>query len=52
MAASQAAFKLEQAIGHDTNATTAQDVSNPANVTGAADPSGEDHASTCVDGQK
>jgi len=41
MAASQAAFKLEQAIGHDTNATTAQDVSNPANVPGAADPSGE-----------
>ena len=41
MAASQAAFKLEQSIGHDTNATTAQDVSNPALVPGAADPSGE-----------
>ncbi|KAF3001786.1 hypothetical protein E8E13_001620 [Curvularia kusanoi] len=40
MAASQAAYKLEQAIGHDNNATTAQDVSNPAVVPGAADPSG------------
>ena len=41
MTASQATFKLEQAIGHDTNATTAQDMSNPALVLEAADPSGE-----------
>jgi hypothetical protein len=27
--ASQAAYKIEQAIGHDDNATTQQDVSNP-----------------------
>jgi len=27
---SQAAFKAEQAIGHDDNATTAQDISNPS----------------------
>jgi hypothetical protein len=30
MAVSQAAHKVEQAIGHDDNAITAQDVSNPA----------------------
>jgi len=41
MAMSQAAYKLEQAIGHDTNATIAQDVSNPASYPEAADPSGE-----------
>jgi hypothetical protein len=29
MAMSQAAFKVEQAIGHDDNATTVQDVTNP-----------------------
>lgn len=29
MALSQAAAKVEQAIGHDDNATTAQDVTNP-----------------------
>ncbi|GME36647.1 S- glutathione dehydrogenase [Neofusicoccum parvum] len=29
MALSQAAWKAEEAIGHDTNATTAQDVTNP-----------------------
>ncbi|KAK8204374.1 hypothetical protein M8818_005103 [Zalaria obscura] len=29
MAMSQAAFKAEQAMGHDDNATTAQDVANP-----------------------
>ncbi|QDS71194.1 hypothetical protein FKW77_010251 [Venturia effusa] len=28
---SQAAYKLEQAIGHGTDATTAQDVTNPSN---------------------
>lgn len=28
---SQLAYKLEQAIGHDTNATTIQDVTNPSN---------------------
>lgn len=32
MAASQAAFKIEQMIGHDKNATTAQDISNFANL--------------------
>ena len=30
MAVSQAAHKVEQAVGHDDNAITAQDVSNPA----------------------
>lgn len=30
MALSQAAYKAEQAIGHDDNSITAQDVSNPA----------------------
>lgn len=30
MAMSQAAFKVEQAIGHGDNAITEQDVSNPA----------------------
>ena len=29
MAVSQLAYKLEQYIGHDTNATTVQDVTNP-----------------------
>lgn len=29
MALSQAAYKVEQAIGHGDNATTAQDVTNP-----------------------
>jgi threonine dehydrogenase-like Zn-dependent dehydrogenase len=42
MAASQAAFKAEQAIGHDDNATTEQDISNPSNDPSKyADPSGE-----------
>lgn len=31
MAMSQAAFKVEQALGHGDNATTAQDVTNPGN---------------------
>jgi threonine dehydrogenase-like Zn-dependent dehydrogenase len=31
MAMSQAAFKAEQAIGHDDNAITEQDITNPAN---------------------
>jgi threonine dehydrogenase-like Zn-dependent dehydrogenase len=39
MAMAQAAFKLEQAVGHGDNATTAQDVSNPG--LGAHDQSGE-----------
>lgn len=30
MAMSQAAWKAEQALGHGDNATTAQDVTNPA----------------------
>ena len=38
---SQAAFKAEQAIGHDNNATTAQDITNPDQYKGAADESGE-----------
>jgi hypothetical protein len=42
MATSQAAYKLEQAIGHDNNAVTQQDISNPAlNREKYADPSGE-----------
>jgi len=42
MAMSQAAFKAEQAIGHDDNATTEQDITNPSNNTDRfADPSGE-----------
>ena len=42
MATSQAAFKVEQAIGHDGSATTQQDVSNPAlDRSKFADPSGE-----------
>jgi len=42
MAMSQAAFKAEQAIGHDDNATTEQDVTNPSNDPERfADPSGE-----------
>ncbi|KAF2196135.1 GroES-like protein [Delitschia confertaspora ATCC 74209] len=38
---SQAAFKVEQALGHGDSATTQQDVTNPAYTKGAADPSGE-----------
>ncbi|KFY01074.1 hypothetical protein V490_01095 [Pseudogymnoascus sp. VKM F-3557] len=42
MATSQAAFKVEQAIGHDDNAVIQQDVSNPAiDRSKYADPSGE-----------
>jgi threonine dehydrogenase-like Zn-dependent dehydrogenase len=42
MAMSQAAFKAEQAIGHDDNATTEQDITNPSNDPERfADPSGE-----------
>jgi len=42
MAMSQAAFKAEQAIGHDENATTEQDITNPSNDPERfADPSGE-----------
>ncbi|KAK8153888.1 chaperonin 10-like protein [Phyllosticta citrichinensis] len=37
MAMSQAAFKAEQLIGHDTNSVTAQDVTNPANDPAWAD---------------
>ncbi|KAF2638465.1 S-glutathione dehydrogenase [Massarina eburnea CBS 473.64] len=36
MSMTQAAFKAEQAIGHDDNATTAQDVTNPDQSPGAA----------------
>ncbi|EKD21661.1 uncharacterized protein L3040_004884 [Drepanopeziza brunnea f. sp. 'multigermtubi'] len=42
MALSQAAALVERVIGHDTNATTAQDISNPARDRAKyADPSGE-----------
>lgn len=42
MALSQAAFKAEQALGHGDNATTAQDVTNPAlDREKYGDPSGE-----------
>lgn len=33
---SQAAFKVEKALGHDDNAITAQDVTNPSQYDGAA----------------
>jgi len=38
---SQAAFQVEKAVGHGDNATTAQDVTNPANNSEWADKSGE-----------
>lgn len=39
---SQAAFKVEQALGHDGSAVTTQDISNPAvDRSKYADPSGE-----------
>lgn len=42
MATAQAAFKLEQALGHRDNAITEQDISNPAiDRAKYADPSGE-----------
>jgi len=41
MTTSQAAYKIEQAIGHDENATTAQDISNFAYNKDAADSSGK-----------
>lgn len=42
MALSQAAAYLEKAIGHDTNSTTEQDITNPARDRAKyADPSGE-----------
>ena len=42
MATSQAAFVAEKAVGHDTNATTEQDITNPAiDRAKYADPSGE-----------
>ena len=42
MALSQAAAKAEQAVGHDDNAVTEQDVTNPArNRQKYGDPSGE-----------
>lgn len=42
MAASQAAFTVEQAVGHDGSAVTQQDVTNPAQDRSKyADPSGE-----------
>ncbi|KAG4430695.1 hypothetical protein IFR05_013828 [Cadophora sp. M221] len=42
MALSQAAALVEKAIGHDTNANTAQDITNPGrDMAKYADPSGE-----------
>lgn len=42
MALSQAAALVEKAIGHSDNATTAQDITNPARDRSKyADPSGE-----------
>lgn len=41
MTTSQAAYRAEQVVGHDNNAIIAQDVSNFANNTDAADPNGE-----------
>jgi len=41
MAMSQAAYKVEQVLGHDDNAITAQDAANPANSPSYADPSNE-----------
>lgn len=42
MALSQAAYKAEQALGHDDNSKTAQDVTNPAlDREKYGDPSGE-----------
>ncbi|KAF2033037.1 GroES-like protein [Setomelanomma holmii] len=38
---SQAAMQVEKAVGHDDNAVTAQDVTNPANNPAWADKSGE-----------
>jgi len=38
MALSQGAFKAEQAIGHDNNAVTAQDVAQPSVAEGTGDP--------------
>ena len=39
MATSRAAYAAEKAVGHDDNAITAQDVSNPANRPEWGDPS-------------
>ncbi len=42
MALSQAAALVEKVIGHDNNATTAQDITNPGRDRSKyADPSGE-----------
>lgn len=42
MALSQAAYKVEQAIGHGGSATTENDITNPAiDRSKYADPSGE-----------
>jgi hypothetical protein len=48
MALSQAAALVEKAIGHDDNAQTAQDVSNPGRDREKyADPSGEKMKALC-----
>lgn len=48
MATSQAAYAAEKVIGHDTNAITAQDISNPAaDRAKYADPSGEKMKALC-----
>lgn len=48
MALSQAAALVERIIGHDTNAVTEQDVTNPARDRAKyADPSGETMKALC-----
>ena len=48
MAMSQAAFKVEQAIGHDNSNVIEQDISNPAiDRAKYADPSGETMKALC-----
>lgn len=48
MAMSQAAALLEKVIGHGTNATTEQDMTNPARDRAKyADPSGETMKALC-----
>ncbi|KAF2219462.1 chaperonin 10-like protein [Elsinoe ampelina] len=51
MAMSQAAFKAEQAIGHNDNATTAQDVTNPANDREKFGDSSETMKALCWEGK-
>lgn len=48
MALSQAASLVERVLGHDTNATTEQDITNPGRDRAKyADPSGETMKALC-----